>query len=65
MSRGALGKPDRGIKGALTYGYIDQKEYQDLVRLADRLEIDQEDFKRSIELLKQGNHHANCPHCGK
>ena len=56
MSRGALGKPDRGIKGALTYGYIDQKEYQHLANSVDKLEIDQEDFKRSIGLLKQGNH---------
>ncbi|MCJ8294767.1 MAG: ion transporter [Colwellia sp.] len=56
---------DSKIKVALTDGYIDQKEYQDLASLADKLEIDQEDFKRSIELLKQGNHHAKCPHCGK
>ena len=58
-------KLDSQIKVALTDGYIDQKEYQDLASLADKLEIDQEDFQRSIALIKQGNHHSKCPHCGK
>ncbi|WP_019029111.1 ion transporter [Colwellia piezophila] len=56
---------DSQIRDALTDGYIDQKEYQDLAKLADKLEIDPEDFKRSITLLKQGKHHKKCPHCGK
>lgn len=56
---------DIHIKDALTDGFIDQKEYQTLVKLADKLEIDREDFQRSIELLKQGKSHKTCPHCGK
>ncbi len=56
---------DVHIKEALTGGYIAQQEYQDLARLADKLEIDQEDFRRSIALLKQENHKEKCPHCGK
>ena len=56
---------DSKIKGALTDGYIDQEAYQQLATLADKLEIDQEDFKRSISHLKQVNHHDKCPHCGK
>jgi len=56
---------DVHIKEALTDGYIAQEEYKDLARLADKLEIDQEDFQRSIVLLKQGNHKEKCPHCGK
>jgi len=56
---------DSKIKGALTGGYIDQKDYQDLARLADKLDIDQADFKRSITLLKRENHKEKCPHCGK
>ncbi|MEY8212943.1 MAG: potassium channel family protein [Colwellia sp.] len=56
---------DSKIKGALTDGFINPKEYQELAKLADKLEIDQDDFQRSIAQLKQGNHHAKCPHCGK
>jgi len=56
---------DVQIKEALTDGYIAQQEYQDLARLADKLEIDQEDLQRSIALLKQENHKEKCPHCGK
>jgi len=56
---------DVHIKDALTDGYIAKQEYQDLAILADKLEIDQEDFQRSIALLKQGNHKEKCPHCGK
>jgi len=56
---------DSKIKIALTDGYIDQKQYQELAKLADNLEIDPDDFKRSIAQLKQGNHHEKCPHCGK
>ncbi|PKI17627.1 ion transporter [Colwellia sp. 12G3] len=56
---------DSKIKVALSDGYIDQKEYQELARLADKLEIDQEDFQRSITQLKQESHHEKCPHCGK
>lgn len=56
---------DIKIKEALTDGFIGQEEYQDLAKLADKLEIDQEDFKRSITLLKQGSHKEKCPHCGK
>ncbi len=56
---------DSKIKVALTNGYIDQKQYQELVLLADKLEIDPEDFQRSIKLLKQINHHEKCSYCGK
>jgi voltage-gated potassium channel len=56
---------DSQIKGALTGGYIDQKEYQALAKLADKLDIDQADFKRTIMLLKRENHKEKCPHCGK
>ena len=56
---------DSKIKIALTDGYIDQEQYQELAKLADRLEIDPDDFKRSIAQLKHGNHHEKCPHCGK
>lgn len=56
---------DTQIKEALTDGYIAQQEYSDLVLLADRLEIDPEDFKRSIAQLKQESHKEKCPHCGK
>jgi voltage-gated potassium channel len=56
---------DSKIKVALKDGYIEKKEYQELVRLADKLEIDPEDFQRSIAQLKQRNHHKKCPHCGQ
>lgn len=56
---------DNKIKDALTDGFINQEEYQDLVNLADKLEIDHEDFHRSIAQLKRENHHDKCPHCGK
>lgn len=56
---------DNKIMQALADGYIGQKEYQKLARLADKLEIDQEDFQRSIAQLKTINHHEKCPHCGK
>ena len=56
---------DNKIKGALTDGFISQDEYQELAKLADKLEIDQDDFQRSIAQLKHGNHHEKCPHCGK
>jgi voltage-gated potassium channel len=56
---------DSKIKVALTNGYIAIEEYQELARLADKLEIDPEDFQRSIAQLKQVNHHDKCPHCGK
>jgi len=56
---------DSHIKDALSDGYIDLEEHQDLAILADKLEIDQEDFKRSIIQLKQGSHTNKCPHCGK
>lgn len=56
---------DYKIKGALTDGFINQDEYQELAKLADKLEIDQDDFQRSIAQLKHGNHHKKCPHCGK
>lgn len=56
---------DNQIKGALNDGFIDPKEYQNLANLADKLEIDPEDFERSISLLKLRNNHKKCPHCGK
>lgn len=56
---------DINIKDALTDGFIDQKEYQALASLADKLEIDPKDFQRSLALLKQGKHQQKCPHCGK
>jgi voltage-gated potassium channel len=56
---------DNKIKGALNDGFISQEEYQELAKLADKLEIDQEDFQRSIAQLKHGNHRDKCPHCGK
>ncbi len=56
---------DTQIKGALSSGFIDKKEYQSLEEFADKLEIDPEGLKRSIALLKQGHHSLKCPHCGK
>ena len=56
---------DTRIKDALSNGYIDQKEFQALATLADKLEIDPNDFLRSVEQLKQVSHHEKCPHCGK
>ena len=53
------------IESALTDGTIDQQEYQSLVELADKLEINPEDLHRSIRLIKQGQHSKHCPHCGK
>jgi len=61
------------IKDALKDGYIDKDEYQSLARLADKLDINSDEFKRSIHRLKQGHHnelltekeHKTCPHCGK
>lgn len=53
------------IQNALTDGYIDQDEYHALTELADKLEIDADDLKRSITLVKQGHHSEKCPHCGK
>ena len=56
---------DSKIKQALADGYIGQEDYQELARLADKLEIDPEDFQRSIAQLKRVNNHEKCPHCGK
>ncbi|TMM41922.1 ion transporter [Colwellia ponticola] len=56
---------DSKIKQALADGYIGQEEYQELVELADRLEIDPEDFQRTIAQFKRINNHEKCPHCGK
>ena len=56
---------DNKIKVALNDGFISQEEYQDLAKLADKLEIDPEDLQRSIAQFKHGNHHDKCPHCGK
>lgn len=53
------------IESALTDGTIDKGEYQSLVELADKLEINPDDLHRSIRLIKQGKHSKHCPHCGK
>jgi voltage-gated potassium channel len=56
---------DLHIKGALSDGYINMNEYQKLKILADKLEIEPKDLRRSITLLKQGHQGNKCPHCGK
>lgn len=64
------------IKDALKDGYIDQEEYQSLARLAEKLDINSDEFQRSIHQLKQGHqshfsedisdkNNKICPHCGK
>lgn len=60
------------IEDALGDGYIDQKEYQALANLAKQLDIDPDEFQRSINMLKQDHHRQKserqqekCPHCGK
>ena len=60
------------IKDALRDGYIGQEEYQSLAHLAEKLDINTDDFLRSINTLKQGHHRQvsekkqeKCPHCGK
>lgn len=56
---------DLHIKGALTDGTINNKEFEALEALADKLEIEPEELRRSISLLKQGRQGEKCPHCGK
>jgi voltage-gated potassium channel len=60
------------IQDALDDGYINKKEYQSLANLAEKLDINPDEFQRSIVMLKQGHHRQNskqeqgkCPHCGK
>ncbi|GAA0822198.1 ion transporter [Colwellia sp. D2M02] len=53
------------IEDALGDGYIDQTEYQALVKLATKLDIDPEELQRSIERIKEEHHNDICPHCGK
>jgi voltage-gated potassium channel len=63
--RGRKERLDTNIRGALIDGYIDKKDFQTLQVLAEQLEIEPEELKRRIALLKEGHHDKKCPHCGK
>ena len=53
------------IKGALGDGYIDQSEYQALVQLASKLDIDPDELQKSINRIKDDHQNGKCPRCGK
>jgi len=60
------------IQDALNDGFINKEEYQSLADLAEKLDINPDEFQRSIRVLKQGHHRENndkkqekCRHCGK
>lgn len=56
---------DSHIRHALEDGIIDAKEHEALVKLAERLELDPEDLKRSINFYRQNKKPNQCPHCHK
>jgi voltage-gated potassium channel len=56
---------DTNIKSALTDGYINNEDLHALKILAEKLEIEPDELKESIALLKQGHQKTKCPHCGK
>jgi voltage-gated potassium channel len=53
------------IKEALQDGHIDQTEYQSLVHLATKLDIDPKELQKSIIRIKEDHDSDKCPHCGK